>query len=68
MTTEGGNTMRAEEHEAFIRYLEKASTTIESWPEWKRTILGRTMRPNSPTSVSSIGDTPSNITPPRPQR
>lgn len=25
---------------AFVRHLEKASRTVEKWPEWKRNVLG----------------------------
>jgi hypothetical protein len=29
----------ADEHEAFLRYLQEISETVKSWPYWKRTIL-----------------------------
>jgi hypothetical protein len=57
----------AEDHEAFITYLEKASTTVESWPEWKRTILGGTVRPNCRSTACSIRNVAADTVPPKPQ-
>ncbi len=41
--------------EVFAEYLKEAAATVRSWPEWKRTILGKPMdmAETSPSSRNS---------------
>jgi len=46
----------AEREQAFIQHLEEASKVVESWPEWKQSVLG--WRPNN--ASISVAPKPAN--------
>lgn len=51
MNDEGTKYVRSAERDPFVEHLIKASEIVQSWPEWKQSMLGGTALKSSIKSV-----------------